>query len=358
MTGNLTGLLKQRIESHDTLDNGQPAYLISNYITAGTPADSAIARADRDALTEKIDGVAVIRDSAGTISLTYRSPNPSNFRLVGALEQNVERIVTEQRLADAGVDTTVFARVTQPIQSSTVKLSETGAGKSVGVAETFFTAYVGIILLMILILTTGQSLMRSLVEEKSNRIMEILVSSGTPQELMWGKLLGLSSLGVTQAASWLVIGLLAAAYKQFDVNLEILAFLPYVLLYMLLGYVFYSAIFIGVGSLITTEQEAQMMTSYLTMLLVMPMAFAFAVMQNPDATYVKVLSYIPLITPSMMMLRVVTKMPPLWEIAATILVMVASIFIVIWISGKIFRTAILMYGKRPTLAEVVKWLQA
>jgi ABC-2 type transport system permease protein len=357
-TGELASHLKQRIESSDKLASGESAWLISNYPVAGGPIDSAIARADRDALAERIEGVAIIRDSAGTTTMQYRSPNPSNFRVIELVDKNVERIVTERRLAEAGVDTSIFTRVTQPVKSSTVKISDAGKDQSVDFGETFFAAYIGIILLMVLILTTGQSLMRSLVEEKSNRIMEILVSSSVPQELMWGKLLGLSALGVTQAASWLVIGLVVVSARSIEINLDILAFLPYVLIYMLLGYLFYASIFIGVGSLVTTEQEAQVMTSYLTMLLVMPIAFAIAVMQNPNATYVKVLSYIPLLTPTMMMLRVVTKMPPLWEIAVTIGLMVISTAAVAWLAGKIFRTAILLYGKRPTIAEVLRWLRA
>lgn len=355
-TATVAAPLSERLKL-DTLPDGQPSYVLQNYPVSTTPIDSAIAAADREIITEKMEGAIVIRDSAGVVVATYRSTNPSNIRLVSSFEHRIEKILNAQRMVAAGIDTAAWSRANQSLTMETVKVSEKGAEKSEGFLQTFFAAYIGIILFMILVLTTGQSLVRSLVEEKSNRIMELLVSSGTPQELMWGKLLGLSALGGAQVAAWVIIGVAAVGYFAFVISPDILASFPLILLYLLLGYAFYASLFIGIGSLVTTEQEAQVITSYLTMLLVAPMAFAFVVMQDPDSFSVAALSYVPFLTPTLMMIRLVTKMPSPAEIAGTIAVMVAATGLVIWASGKIFRTAILLYGKRPTFREVMRWLR-
>lgn len=355
-TGSVMMPLSQQLKL-DTLPNGQPEFVLQSYPTTNTPIDSAIAATDRAILAETMEGAVVIRDSAGRVVVSYRSTNPSNIRLVNKFEHRIEKILNTERMVAAGIDTAAWGRANQSLTMETVKVTEKGGEKSEGFLQTFFAAYIGIILFMILVMTTGQSLVRSLVEEKSNRIMELLVSSGTPQELMWGKLLGLSALGATQVAAWVIVGMASVGYFAVVISPDILASFPLILLYLLLGYAFYASLFIGIGSLVTTEQESQVITSYLTMVLVAPMAFAFVVMQDPDSFSVAALSYVPFLTPTLMMIRLVTKMPSPAELAGTIAVMVAAIGVVIWASGKIFRTAILMYGKRPTFRELLRWLR-
>ena len=355
--------IRTRIESSERLPDGSPAYLLANYRGGAQSIDSAIATADRDALGGKIEGAFVLRDSAGTPVVSYRSPTPSNVRMISTFEKALQKLVTERRLAEAGIDTAVYNRIATEVDIKPVKLSKQGGALSSGFLETFFMAYAGCFILMFLILTTGQSLVRSLVEEKSNRIMELLVASSTPQELMWGKLLGLSGLGITQLLVWLILGLGAlisfAVPSSVSTSLMgVYAALPMILAYIILGYMFYAAIFIGVGSLVTNEQEAQVATSLLVMVLVVPILFAVAVVQYPDATYIRVLSHVPLFTPSLMMMRGVTKMPPLWEIGSTIAVMILSTILVVWAAGRSFRASLLLYGKRPTAGEIVRWLRA
>jgi ABC-2 type transport system permease protein len=323
----------------------------------------AIARADSFALLGRIEGAVVVRDSSGHIRATYRSTNPGNLRVIAKVENAIETVVRQGRLAAAGVDTALYNRLSEPIELSPVKVSEKGEGSSSEFGAIYFTGYFLNILLMILVMTTGQSLVRSLVEEKSNRIMELLVSSMTPQELMWGKLIGLSGLGLTQLGVWIVFGGAAVTYFSASPAVAgtisgVLPLLPYLITYIILGYIFYAAIFVGIGSLVTTEQEAQAITSYLVLLLVLPTLLAIGVLQTPNAGYVRGLSMIPFLTPSMMIFRIITKMPPGWEIVASMLIMVIAIIAVTWVSSKIFRTAILLTGKSPNLSEVMRWLRA
>jgi ABC-2 type transport system permease protein len=130
------------------------------------------------------------------------------------------------------------------------------------------------------------------------------------------------------------------------------------LVYFLLGYLLYAAIFVAAGSPVTTEQEAQQITSYVSLTLVFPVVLALPVMQNPDSTLVKVLSFIPIFTPSLMVMRLPIQMPAIWEIVGTIAVLIVSVWGMMWVAGKVFRTAILVYGKRPTLSELYRWLRA
>lgn len=361
-TGSIFNPLKERMEKGWKLKDGQPAYVLVNYVAPGRTPDSALAEADRDALEERIEGAIIINDSAGIPRVTYRSTNPNDLRLLSAFESTIERLNTERHLREIGVDTAVYYSIARTIDIEPMKVTRQGEEGAGGFLATLIAGYAGSFLLMFLILTTGQSLVRSLVEEKSNRIMELLVGTCTPRELMWGKLVGLSGLGFTQLFVWGILGLGAATVFATSSGVDtwlrnIYALLPAIGAYMLLGYFFYAALFIGVGSLVTTEQEAQIMTSYLAILLVLPMAFMAVVVQSPDTGYIKVLSFIPLFTPSLMMIRIVTKMPPLWELLTTMGILLLSTAIVVRVAGRVFRIAILMYGKRPSFGEIMRWMR-
>jgi ABC-2 type transport system permease protein len=210
-------------------------------------------------------------------------------------------------------------------------------------------------MLFFLIVTSGQLLVRSVIEEKSNRIVEVLVSSCSPTELMAGKVVGLSALGLTQMAFWGVIGLAVSA--QFSLNLIDAGQALLLLIYFILGYLFYAAVFIAAGSPLTTEQEAQQVTSYLVMVLILPIVLALPAMKNPDAAWLKVLTFFPPLTPTMMALRIPIQMPALWEILTTILLMLVSIYGAMVAAGRIFRIAILATGKTPKFKEILRWVR-
>ncbi|MCE2502776.1 MAG: ABC transporter permease [Chlorobi bacterium] len=359
--------LRARLESGQKLDDGTPVWMTRMYSPNDAPIDTLLARAGRDAREEKTEGFLEILGTVRDPHFIWRTPNLSDLQTGEAVRNAVRGVVTEQRIKESGVDSAELSRLTAKVDVEERKLTDEGESEGDAGIEfmaAFFTGIVGIILFMMLIMTTGQSLVRGLVEEKSNRIMEILVGSSTPTELMWGKLFGLSALGLTQVFAWgflgSVIGFFFSSSGMIpgEVITNLLGPLPWVLLYLALGYFFYAAIFLGAGSLVTTEQEAQLVTQSLTMLLVAPVAFAVVVTQDPNAPYIEALSYVPLLTPTLMMLRVVVQMPPVGTLLGTTLVLILSAVAVTWIAAKIFRTAILLYGKRPSVREVVRWLRA
>jgi len=284
----------------------------------------------------------------------YRAENVGNIRVAERFPRTIEEVIFEQRLTSNGIDTAQIRRLMAHVDLKSMKVSEAGEKES-GFLETMASAYMMIMVLMFLVLTTGQILIRSVVEEKSNRVIEVLLSSCSARDLMVGKILGLSGLGILQLLIWGAIGLgiaLKSGANIFELQAVLLS-----AVYVILGYFMYSAIFVAAGSPVTTEQEAQQITSYLSLLLVFPMVLIMPAMQNPDSMMIRVLSYIPLFTPSFMVLRVSIQTPPLAEILATMGLLLVTTVAMMWIAGKIFRVAILVYGKRPSLSELIHWIR-
>jgi ABC-2 type transport system permease protein len=172
---------------------------------------------------------------------------------------------------------------------------------------------------------------------------------------MVGKILGLSGLGLLQIFVWGLIGM-GFAMKS-GANIFAIDQLLLSAVYVVLGYLLYSAIFVAAGSPVTTEHEAQQITQYVTLILVFPMVLAIPATQNPDSMLIKVLSFIPLLTPAFMIMRIPIQMPALWELLTTIVLLIVSGVFMMWAAGKIFRTAILVYGKRPTIPELIRWIR-
>jgi ABC-2 type transport system permease protein len=271
------------------------------------------------------------------------------------MEETLREILSEKRAIALGLDTKLLHELNAKMDVKMVKVSRTGEREEAGFERVFISAYVFLMMLFLLIMTSGQLLVRNVIEEKSNRIVEVLVSSCSPTELMAGKVLGLSGLGFTQIGFWALIGI--AASMQFGITMVDLPQAALLTLYFILGYLFYAAVFIAAGSPVTTEQEAQQVTSYLVIFLIIPIAIAFPVIKTPDALWLKVLSFIPLLTPTIMTLRITVQMPSAWEILATTGVMIISIYGAMFAAGRIFRIGILSMGKSPRLTEIFRWVR-
>jgi len=165
--------------------------------------------------------------------------------------------------------------------------------------------------------------------------------------------IGLSGLAFTQLGFWALIGVAASA--QFGMDIINPAHALILVVYFVLGYLFYAGVFIGAGSPLTTEQEAQQVNTYLVIMLVLPMMLALPAMKNPEALWLRVLTFIPFFTPTMMALRVPIQMPALWEVLVTVILMILSIYVVMVAAGRVFRIAILSTGKSPKLGEILRW---
>jgi ABC-2 type transport system permease protein len=347
--------LAERLQSKYKLSNGLPHYL-TRVLASGKDISlaDAVESASQMVANDELTGVCIIKGPLSTDSVVeYRSKSVGDFQLVGRLTETLRNIVSEKRVQELGLDPRVLQQLEFGLDVESVKLSKQGEKEEGQFFTVFISAYVFLMMLFLLIITSGQMLVRSVIEEKSSRIVEILVSSCSPTELMAGKVIGLSGIGFTQMAFWALIGVAAALqFNMVVVRPEQAALL---VIYFILGYLFYAGVFIGAGSPLNTEQEAQQVTSYLVIVLIIPLTLALPAMRNPDATWIKVMSYIPLLTPTMMALRIPIQMPSTTEILTTIALMIVSIYFVMVAAGRIFRIGILSTGKSPKLGQVLRW---
>lgn len=354
-TQKLVQPLGEKLDREFRLKNDEPNYILRN-ISLGRSIEEARAEGARLVASDAIEGYfsipATVFDSG---KVEYRTKNVGNFKVQERFSRAIEQVITEMRLSSRGLDAALVRKLTARVEIKPIKISEKGEESESSFSETLAKSYIGLLMLIFMVLTSGQLLVRSMIEEKSNRVIEVLLSSCTPRDMMIGKILGLSGLGILQMLVYALMGI-ALALKT-GMNILQPEYFIFTLMYAILGYVFYAAIFVAAGSPATTEQEAQQITAYISMFMVASLPLMLLVLQNPNSFIVKVLSYIPLLTPSIMVLRVSIQMPSMWEILATIVLMIVSTAAMMWVAGKIFRVAILSYGKRPTLAELLRWVR-
>jgi len=354
-TGTIIQPLAARLDEKYKLPNGTPNYVLRQLSGETSPEEQKL-QANKLVSSKSIDGYfsipATVYDSG---KVEFRAENVGNIRVTERFSRTIEEVIVEHRLRGQGLDPTLIRKLIASVDIKSIKVSEKGEEKESGFMETFFSAYIVIMMLMFLVLTSGQLLIRSVVEEKSNRVIEVLLSSCSARDLMMGKIFGLSGLGLLQIFIWGSIGL-ALSLKS-GTNIFVLENLLLSAVYLVLGYLLYSAIFVAAGSPVTTEQEAQQITSYVSLFLVFPIVLAIPAMQNPNSPLIKILSFIPLLTPAFMVLRIPIQMPETWEILTTIGLMIVSSIGMMWVAGKIFRVAILVYGKRPTIPELIRWIR-
>lgn len=343
--------------SESKFPDGQPRYVLMNLFNSNKEMSAIKQDANAKVLKGDLDSyIYIYKDKNGDIKLEYRSKTIGNFRDMDRFKEAFNRVRREIEFKKANIDQSIVDLISKDIDIKSIKVEEKGKESKSDFFEKFISSYVFIILLMISILGTGGMLIRSLVEEKSNRLMEILISSCKPNDLLMGKVIGLSFLSIFQVVVWLLLaiallGQAALAYVSLE-NILVM------LVYFILGFVFYTSIFVGLGSVVTTEQEAQQLTSYLSLIILLPIVVAMPAMQNPDLLIVKIFSFIPLTTPAIMLLRINSVPVPLWEILTTMFLLILSIYLTVIFSAKVFRIGILSYGKRPSFKDVLNWLRS
>jgi ABC-2 type transport system permease protein len=247
----------------------------------------------------------------------------------------------------------------QPVDivAANVPQHEDRESAEVSVTVLFFLMYMVIMLY-------GMNVARSIIEEKSSRIFEVLLATIRPEAMMAGKIIGVGSVGLTQVGIWLTAGLLLAntaiathlAGTSFEIVLSAKQ-VVFFIVYFILGYVFYSSIAAALGAMTNSEQELQQLNMFLVLPLVVCFIALRTVLLTPDNGLSRTLALVPPFTPLLMYLRVSLGHPAAWEIALSLVLLSASICVVIWITSRIYRVGVLMYGKRPNLPEIFRWLK-
>jgi ABC-2 type transport system permease protein len=338
------------------LNYDQPKYLIINLYGKNDKLDDLKKSADIDVVRNKLQGyLLILNGGTDNIKINFRSKGSGSFDDLGKIEGVFNKVKNQIQLEKAGVDSSIINSVSKYVGINPIKIEENGKESKADFLTMFFSSFIFIMLLMMMILSTGGMLVRSLLEEKSNRLIEILVSSCSKKELLAGKVIALSGLGFTQILIWGILALVTVRtalipMEAFDNIFPMLGF-------FILGYVFYVSIFVGIGSIVSTEQEAQQITSYISIMLILPTIFAVSAIQNPGSTIIKILSFIPFTSASIMMLRLKIETIPAGEILSAVLIMLISIYLTITFSSKLFKIGILSYGKRPALKELIRWMR-
>jgi len=283
----------------------------------------------------------------------YYSLSLSNIRQYSNLKNALQNTVINHRLDRAGIDVSLIKQLNENIGFKTFELDEDGSSKSGNKIADIVVPMIFVFVLFMIIFTSGQLLLRSVMEERTSRTIELLLSTVNPLQLMTGKILGLGLLGVTQMIIYVLTAFIANHYKNWGV-LEY-SQIPILLIYFLLGYLFYASIFAIIGTFFSSEQEAQQSTSIISFIAILPFIFGSYFISNPSSYLTTVFSYIPPLTPFMMIMRIGMGTVETLEIIYTSFLLVISCILMLKLSGKLFKVTILMYGKRISIKEIYKW---
>jgi len=293
-----------------------------------------------------------------------------NFRSGARFDRRLSDILAEIRLESSNINLPVDSVLSMTRRIELIQASP--GGKTKAFESVYFGALVFVMIIFFSVVSFGQILMRSVIEEKNSRIMEVLVSSVSPFQLMMGKIVGLGAANLTQIGIWVAVGLVIfSARGSLEVPTEVsgILFNPvligFFVLFLVIAYVMYSTLFAFVGSICTTDKETQNFVFPITMSLMLPIILLMYIVQEPVSTVSVVLSLIPVLAPTMMVARLNIASPETFTLGnpvimeAVIAAVLATLFtlFLIWITARIFRIGILMYGKRPTLPEIMKWVR-
>jgi ABC-2 type transport system permease protein len=315
-------------------------------------------------LAGTLDGYLKLPKDALTRSAAeYYGKTVSNMIDVRLMEDAVSSAIVSERLSGAGVDRTRVEALTRRADLKPVRLTASGEREDRGAG--FLLSFMLMMMLYTTVLMWGQAVLTSVIEEKSNRVVEVIVSAVRPHHLLAGKLLGVGAAGLTQFLAWVstlvvlslfgagIAAALGAGNKLPEIApLTLVAFV----VYFLLGYLMYSALFAAVGSCVNTTQEAQSLAFPVMMPLILAVMVFPMVLQAPDSPLSVGLSLVPFFAPLLMFLRISVLPPPLWQLALSVAICVATIAAIILVASRIYRVGILMYGKRPTLPEIMRWV--
>ncbi len=294
----------------------------------------------------------------------YYSRNVGDFGPIRRVEDALNAVLPPLRLESTGLSREQVEKATRRLDLRSVKVTKEGMAEEREFFQEWSTALFFTIGLYTTTLMAGVALSRGLLEEKASRVVEVLISSITPLQLMAGKILGHAMVILTQLGIWIVMGAVVSlqglAGEQAQ---QVLAsvnpwLLGYLVVYFLLGYFLYASLFAAVGAICTTEMEAQQTQTPLVLMQIVPLMLAMLIVRQPGGTMATVLSLIPVFSPSVMMMRLVLQPPPGLQVLASILILAVSVLISFWSVARIFRVGILMTGKRMTLPEILRWLRA
>jgi len=322
---------------------------------------------------ETFDGVLVLGDSMlQTGEAEYLGTNTSGLESMGSLEGSLSRVLRETRLANSGINPAVLK---DALRGADLKTTKVSGGKATGEsgAASFMIGYFMAFVLYLGVVLYGQQTMMSVIEEKTSRIMEVLASSVRPFQMLLGKVLGVGSVGLLQMSIWggtvylvtsqrvRLAGLVHVspdAMQQFPIPTMSAGLFAIFLAYFILGFLLYGALYAAIGSMCNSTQDAQQYVAVLTPLLMVSFFAVFAIFKDPTGGIGVPMSMIPFFSQIAMPVRwSLSAVPPL-QLVISLTLGVLALLGVTWVASRIYRTGILMYGKKPTFGEIFRWIRA
>jgi ABC-2 type transport system permease protein len=294
-------------------------------------------------------------------NIEYHSLKPGELLDSERMQRIINEVIIQSRLQEASVNTMQISQWLKPVKLTRYQLRAKGSAEWDFYID-FYGAVIGVVLLFMAIFTSGGFLFSSVIQEKTNRVIEILLSYASSLQIMAGKIFGLGFLGLMQVLIWIGITTIFVFFNLFQAGQ--ISYLNaenglYFLHYFSLGYLLYAAIFVAIGAIFSSEQEAQQVNIILRAIAILPVLLVFLFLKEPDSGIITFLSYIPLLTPYFMILKISQYGIPLSsEVYITSIILIVSIIGMVFIAAKIFRLGILMYGKKFTLREILLLLRS
>jgi ABC-2 type transport system permease protein len=297
---------------------------------------------------------------------TFRTRNTEDYQTTRAIGRALNNALIARRLQDRGVKIDDLTEVMHGVDLNLVKVTRTGESAEHGQGALVQLSIV--MILYITLLVYGVMTMRSVLEEKTTRIVEILASSVSPVHLLTGKILGVAGVALTQYLIWMISAALVSTYGAAvgsafrpgaaTPNLHLpISYLVYPVIFFLAGYFLYASLYAAIGSMVSSEEELQQVQMPVTMVLVACFVLYPLIQRAPNSPLAVALTLIPFFSPILMVFRITVQTPPFWQIALSLAICLATTIGVVRVSAKIYRVGILMYGKRPSLVELLRWLR-
>jgi len=311
-------------------------------------------------LNKEVDGILHIPGGVRALrKASYYARNISDFETNRYLQETVRAIITRMVLEEQKIDPEVVRDATRNIELETFKVKQEGISRSSSGLDYAMSIFM-LTILFTIIMGYGQLIMRGVLEEKNSRVVEILISSTRAVTVFTGKIIGIGLAGLTQVALWILIGAGFILQSSIPVSRGVRSFLTptlalWFVVFFLVGYFMYAILFSIVGASVNTDQEAQQFAAPISYLLIIPFILGIMVTQSPDSLPVVIASFIPLFTPTLMFMRISVSMPPAGQVWIALFLSMATIWLLAWLGAKIFRTGLLMYGKKPSLREITRW---
>lgn len=345
-----------------------------------TPQVKAIAIADLAAAETSATHLVMDKSIKGYLVLTGASPQDVKVRYAGrnastvndmqVLREAVRTSLLAMRLEGAGLDPAKISELTSVrVPMDEEVLDDRGRGGGGSGKGSIIVGYLVAFLLYMMITLYGQNILRGVLEEKTTRVAEVVVASVRPDVLLAGKVIGAGAVGITQQLIWILSGVLlftqrvplskAFGIGALPISLPTISagFLAVVMLFYIFGFLFYASLFAAVGAMVSNQEDAQQAAMPVTIILVMSVIFMQPLLLAPNGTMARVMTMVPSASPMLMPLRMSMVDVPAWEVALSLLLVAGACAVSVYFSARVYRVGLLMYGKKPNLRELIRWIR-